>query len=149
MNTFLGLKFEKEGIYKAKYSIVTEYRGYYGEGECLPIVVSKNPAHKTMFITSKEYSGDLGGLKGADAICQYHAKLGNLSGIYKAMLSDSANSAKARLFLADIPYRNVKDVLIYVSGLEIFDEKHKIGHVVSDEFGKPAYDYTGRGSKSF
>jgi len=112
-------------------------------------VVSEQPAHKTMFITSKEYSGNLGGLKGADDICQYHAKLGKLSGTYKAMLSDASYSAKARLTLADIPYRNVKGELIYASGLEIFDEKHKIGRVASDEFGEPAYDYTGRGSNSF
>lgn len=51
-----------------------------------------------VFVTATNYSGNLGGLSGADKKCQDSAYAGNLSsGIWKAWLSDSTTSAASRL----------------------------------------------------
>lgn len=42
---------------------------------------------KTIFVTSRIYGGDLGGLSGADFICQQHADRAGLRGRFKAWLS--------------------------------------------------------------
>jgi cysteine-rich repeat protein len=50
-----------------------------------------------VFVTNKSYSGNLGGLAGADAICTTAAADAKLYGKYKAWLSDTGMSAGARL----------------------------------------------------
>lgn len=44
---------------------------------------------KIVFITSQAYDGNLGGVAGANATCQMHAKNAGLSGTYKAWIADS------------------------------------------------------------
>ncbi len=48
------------------------------------------------FITSVQYGANLGGLTGADAKCQARANAANLTGTYKAWLSDSTGSPSTR-----------------------------------------------------
>ncbi|MDQ2654145.1 MAG: DUF1554 domain-containing protein [Chloroflexota bacterium] len=50
----------------------------------------------TTFATSTLHTGNLGGLTGADAICQQRAGVAGLSGTYKAWLSDATGSPAAR-----------------------------------------------------
>jgi hypothetical protein len=76
------------------------------------------PGQKVIFITSMAGEGKLitwlaacsgrsTGLEAADCICQEHAKRwGNLSGTYRAWLSDSSHSAAARLAHSSEPYVN-------------------------------------------
>ena len=45
-----------------------------------------------VFVTSQTFTGDLGGVVGADAICQELACSAGLTGNYKAWLSDSSSS---------------------------------------------------------
>jgi hypothetical protein len=52
---------------------------------------------RTIFITSQTYTGGLGGLSGADDLCQARADAAGLSGIFVAWLSDSARSVSTRL----------------------------------------------------
>lgn len=59
---------------------------------------------KTVFITSTSHTGNLGGLAGADAICQARADAAGLSGTYKAWLSDATTAARDRLTHAVVPY---------------------------------------------
>ncbi len=54
---------------------------------------------KRVFVTSKNYTAALGGLAGADAICQSLANAAKLPGTYKAWLSDS-NASPATRFSA-------------------------------------------------
>ena len=51
---------------------------------------------KYVFVTSTTYDGNLGGIDGADAICQRHAEKGRLPGIYKAWISDRTDSPLTR-----------------------------------------------------
>ncbi len=60
---------------------------------------------KYAFVTSKEYDGNLGGLEGADAICQAHAEQGRLPGTYKAWLSDDTESPSTRFNQIEDSYR--------------------------------------------
>ena len=45
-----------------------------------------------MFVTSQTYSGDLGGVSGADAKCQEHACSAGLIGNFKAWISDASSN---------------------------------------------------------
>jgi hypothetical protein len=62
---------------------------------------------KTVFVTSETYTGDLGGLAGADSKCQARAKAAGLSGVYLAWLSDYSDWPAKRFSRAGSPYRLV------------------------------------------
>lgn len=51
---------------------------------------------KTVFVTSESYSGNLGGLDGADEKCQELAVYEDIDGIFKAWLSDDTGSSPAQ-----------------------------------------------------
>jgi hypothetical protein len=57
-----------------------------------------------IFTTSATYTGDLGGLAGADAKCQALAEAAGLPGTFKAWLSDSSTTASQRLSHSAMPY---------------------------------------------
>ena len=47
---------------------------------------------RLVFVTSDAYDGNLGGISGADAICQSHADSAGRGGTFRAWLSDSVSS---------------------------------------------------------
>lgn len=57
-----------------------------------------------VFLTKGTYGGDLGGLEGADAICQSSAKAAELPGTFKAWLSNANVSAGQRLTHSIVEY---------------------------------------------
>jgi len=59
---------------------------------------------KRVFISSDNYSGDLGGLAGADLSCQTLATASSLNGTWKAWLSDSVNNVNDRFTHSNYPY---------------------------------------------
>ena len=61
---------------------------------------------KYVFVSSQVYTGNLGGLAGADATCQALASnpATGLTGTYKAWLSSDTVSAASRLSQASVPY---------------------------------------------
>ena len=65
-----------------------------------------------VFLTSGNYQGNLGGLAGADAICQELAQAAGLKGIFKAWLSDSKQSAAERLTHSSVPYIDTRGQLV-------------------------------------
>ncbi len=67
---------------------------------------------KSVFITSTLYTGNLGGLDGADSKCQDRAKAGGISGQFKAWLSDSVTPAASRLTHSNAPYVLVDGTVI-------------------------------------
>lgn len=68
--------------------------------------------YKLVFVTGTTYSGNLGGLSGADQICQSLADQAGLPGTYKAWLSDSLTSVSSRITHASVPYQRVDGVII-------------------------------------
>ena len=69
----------------------------------------------TVFVTSTVHDGSLGGLAGADAICQTRADSpGSLAapGTYKAWLSDATASPSTRFTQATVPYKLVNGTTV-------------------------------------
>lgn len=66
--------------------------------ECLSETCKNNycSGNKIVFATSIAYTGNLGGLSGADSKCQAHADAAGLPGVYRAWLSDSTQSPSSR-----------------------------------------------------
>ena len=69
------------------------------------------PTHTTVFVTSKTFTGNLGGLAGADEKCQDLADAADLTGRFTAWLSTEAEDAKDRIPVEG-PYQRVDGVLI-------------------------------------
>lgn len=87
-------------------------------------IVLPPPSYKIVFITSKEYTGNLGGVSGGDAICQSLATAAGLKGRYKAWLSSEFTappvSPSTTFTRSKLPYklRNGKVVANNWSSLE-------------------------------
>jgi len=58
---------------------------------------------KWVFVTLSDYTGDLGGLEGADAICEAEADDAGLTGTYKAWLSDTNVGPDTRFTHSTVP----------------------------------------------
>jgi len=65
-----------------------------------------------VFLSSTLHGGNLGGLRGADAICQGLAEDAHLPGTYKAWLSDSTSSPDSRFVPSTGPYQLVTGTTI-------------------------------------
>src|SRR6185312_9164199 len=76
--------------------------GYQPSGSAC-VLSSPPPTQMTVFLTSGRFTGDLGGLAGADALCQGAASNGQLAGTFKAWLSDDLASAASRFTHATVP----------------------------------------------
>ena len=61
-------------------------------------------ARRFVFVTSTLHTGELGGLAGADAICNERAAAGGLSGTYMAWLSDDTGAPSTRMVHSLVPY---------------------------------------------
>jgi cysteine-rich repeat protein len=85
---------------------------------CSPVCVQD--AHR-VFVTSQRYTGDFGGLAGADQICQMLARAAGLTGQYKAWLSDAEQSPAARFDLSPLPYVRTDGALIAAGWEDLID----------------------------
>lgn len=59
---------------------------------------------RVVFVTSSLYSGNLGGVAGADAKCQQLATAAGLAGTFLAWISDNAKSPNSRFLKSSVPY---------------------------------------------
>ncbi|MFH1224959.1 MAG: DUF1554 domain-containing protein [Candidatus Diapherotrites archaeon] len=89
----------------------------------------------TMFVTSQEWNGNLGGISGADAKCQAAASAAKLQGKWRALVSDKDHSAKS--WLPDSAYTKLDGTMVAKNRADLLD-----GTILSpiniDEFGKAA-----------
>ncbi|MCP3931938.1 MAG: DUF1554 domain-containing protein [Bacteroidetes bacterium] len=76
---------------------------------------------KQVFITNAPYQGNLGGLKGADFICNVLASQANLSGSYKAWLSENNNSPGNRFIKSSWPYVLVDGTVVAQNWNDLVD----------------------------
>ncbi len=99
------------------------------------IICRSTIEYKTIFITSTRYTGNLGGLAGADAKCQARATAASLTGEYKAWLSDSTDSPDTR-FNKTYAYADTLGQAIAGSWAALTDGflQHNLEY---DEFGNP------------
>lgn len=92
---------------------------------------------RRVFVTSKVFTGNLGGLTGADQKCQDAADAAALPGLYKAWLSVAGESPTERFVHSLVPYRQVDGVEIAKDWNDLTDEQLAAALVVS-EFNGPA-----------
>jgi len=99
----------------------------------------------TIFVTSKKYHGNLGGLDGADEKCQEAAQSPDieLGGMWIAFLSTSRTDAIDRL--PDTSYFNANNILIGKNKTDLFKGWIE-DEIKFTEFGKKSYDYVWTGS---
>ena len=102
--------------------------------EWLTFVTRPKDTHKIVFVTSGRYSGDLGGLSGADEKCMAHARAAQLPGTFKAWLSDDTDTAARRLVHTDLPYMTVGGGLVATSWIDLTDG-YLVTSINTDEFG--------------
>jgi len=96
--------------------------------------------HRRAFITSTTYTGNLGGLAGADAKCQARAAAVGLKGVYLAWISDSTGSPATRFVRSNAPYIRVDGVVIANNWADLTDSS--IANVLNrDEFGNTLSPY--------
>lgn len=62
---------------------------------------------RRVFVTFERYSGALGGLAGADAVCQSDADASNLGGVWRAWLADGQDSPATRFVRGQNDYENL------------------------------------------
>lgn len=93
--------------------------------------------YRHVFVTSQVFTGDLGGLDGADAKCQAAAQAGDLSGTYRAWLSSLTESALDRLVHSQIPYRLVDGKEVASDWDDLTDGTLLAGINVSELKGAP------------
>lgn len=74
---------------------------------------------KRVFVTSTSQSGQLGGLSGADALCQTRANAGGLGSTWKAWLSTSSVNAKDRV--VDATYVRLDGVVVASNKADLTD----------------------------
>jgi hypothetical protein len=90
-----------------------------------------------VFVTSQLYTGDLGGLAGADARCQALADAAGLGGTHKAWLSSSTVDARDRLTHFGKPYVLV-DGSVVASDWDEFASLHHQRPIDVTEAGEAA-----------
>jgi hypothetical protein len=103
---------------------------------------------KLVFVTSTLQNGNLGGLEGADDICQGLAADQNIPGVFKAWLSDSTGSPDTRFNHASTPYALVDGTVIADSYTDLVDGSlhHKINmYETGGEMVGGAYVFTNTG----
>jgi hypothetical protein len=74
-----------------------------------------------VFLSSSFHTGNLGGLSGADAICQNLATKARLPGEYKAWLSDETGSVASRFVPSPGPYQLVNGTRIAANFADLTD----------------------------
>ena len=91
-------------------------------------------AAKLVFVSSSSHTGNLGGLSGADSICQGLASSADLPGTYKAWLSDSTQSPSTRFAKSTIPYIRVDGAVVALNWTDLTDAQLS-NPIVLDENG--------------
>ncbi len=80
-----------------------------------------DPTLRRVFVTSSTYTGNLGGLTGADSKCQTSASTAGVTGTWKAWLSDNTTSASSRLEHFTGPYKLVNGTTVANSWTDLTD----------------------------
>lgn len=88
-----------------------------------------------IFVTGTLYTGNLGGLAGADAKCADHAMRGGLTGTYLAWLSTAESSPAERMTRHPGPYRTIGEAPIADNWEDLIDGEIA-NPIRANEFGE-------------
>lgn len=79
------------------------------------------PPYSIVFVSSQGVTGKLGGVAGADKLCQTLADNAQLMGTFRAWLGDSISGPANRLYHAPTPYIRTDSVLVAKSWADLTD----------------------------
>ena len=129
------------GNFKGEVSLVAEVCFLYKlQGLSVPQSL-QSQCPRIIFLTDARYTGSmLGGLAGADSICQVEANLANLKGTYKAWLSDSQVSASSRMVHSATPYWNTRAEVFVNSWADLTSGNGTYAHAYTPHGAVPSYD---------
>jgi hypothetical protein len=107
---------------------------------------------RRLFVSSTKVTGGLGGLSGADGLCQYLASDADLSGYWSAWMSDATTDAIDRV-PAEGAWYSVDGSVLYFPDRDTF-RYAPVSRINSDEHGQPVVNgcvwtgtwYGGRGA---
>jgi hypothetical protein len=85
------------------------------DNDCDGPVDEELGCERRVFVTSQVFTGDLGGLTGADAKCQTLADAAGLGGTYMAWLSDLTGDPQTRMSHDGLPYVLADGVTVVAS----------------------------------
>lgn len=97
-----------------------------------------------VFVTSETFTGNLGGVSGADDKCQAAAVSANLPGTYKAWIADSSNSPSSTFAKSTVAYKLVDGTTIADNWSDLIDAALD-NSIDLDEFGNAAASKTWTG----
>lgn len=98
------------------FGLVAQALGTFSVGQRMPgIFLADRDPEKLVFAATAVQGAALGGLVGADSICQQDAQAAGLPGTYLAWMSDSKQSPSTRFTKARVPY-------VLPSGVKIADD---------------------------
>lgn len=112
----------------------------------VPLCTGEVSYPKTVFLTSTAHTGDMGGIAGADTICNDLAKDAELSGTFKAWLSTDSSSPKTHWNATsrDAVYELVNGTTVAISWQDLTDGAlntminiDETGHVQSETYHYP------------
>jgi len=100
----------------------------------------ERPSNRFVFVTSRAYNGNLGGVEGADAKCQQAANDAGLFGTYLAWISDGSQSPATRFDRSVVSYTRIDGQVIASNWNDLTD-----GNLIStfnrDEYGNTLQPY--------
>lgn len=99
--------------------------------------ISCTKEFRRVFVTSKVWSGALGGLDGADEKCQDAANTGELPGLYKAWLSTTTISPTDTFVHSSVPYRQINGDEVATDWSDLISGTLNGGIFVSELGGLP------------
>ena len=103
------------------------------EGVCGPPSTCGIGGPCTVFVTSVDSQGNLGGLAGADTLCQSLAAASGLFGTYRAWLSDGAESPSTRFVHSTGPYQLVDGTTIANNWADLTDSALQAPIVITEQ----------------
>jgi hypothetical protein len=115
-------------------------------GTASVVVVSDGPGVGSggrTFVTSTVYDGDLGGLSGADSLCQDRADAAGLGGSWAAWLSDSSTQAVDRLATAPGAVTLVDGTTIAASWTDLLVNSPSVAIEVTEYGSRIPYESSG------
>ncbi len=133
----VGEEISLDGKIAVLFSIQSEHQVVYEDQ-----VFAEVAGHYTLFVTSTSYTGNLGGLAGADAICASRAALGSKTkttgGTWRAVLSTNSIHVKDHLALKEgVPIKNALGEIILANAPQLWSTGGVWGQLTNyDEEGK-------------
>lgn len=118
------------------------FGGTGGSVSAVPPWGASNPVPSggnMIFKSSRTYTGNLGGLAGADAECQELAVAAGLPGTWKAMLSDATESARSRISFMTFLRNGSKNInVVALSSFSLWMSGRINSTIILDERDQPA-----------